>query len=517
MRRVQRRKKPVDYLLPFLVLISVGVIGVLGFQLWSNWNAQGKADAYFYVVEGKAKVLPFAQTDWDTAFSGTKLLLGDSLKTSLSGLIVTEFFNGTVIRMAEDSAMSLVDLSKSSDTERIIVSLDNGKIWVNGQKSAGVREAVYEVRTRNLMVKATGTVFEVESGLADTIRVMDGEVKVDVYVPVGESERVADTISVGVGQQITIDEAAIRVFVNNEKPSVLMAIDDAFKSSKWYLWNISEDTNPTDYALGGTSDVYETVNDLSATPDSMDLEGETVTDDLTAEEDDSVNNGAIGSPKILEPKTLTTTTGKLLLSGTVDEGTTKVVVESSALGASDRYTLSQFKQGSTTWSYNVSEQYGNIKAGENTFKVYAYDANGEESEPAKIVITYEKEKVVITDELSTPKVMTFNGSSSSDVTTGVVKIVGEVKGAEKVIINDYQLSQFKPGDTSFVYYANEEGGNLKEGLNEYEVYAVDPDGNKSPITTFTINYTKSSAQSDATTTSEPAAASSSPSQPDYGF
>lgn len=515
MRRVQRRKKPVDYLLPFLVLISIGVIGILGFQLWSTWDAQSRADAYFYVAEGKAKVLPFAQTDWDNAFSGTKLLLGDSLKTSTAGLVVMEFFNGTMIRMAENSSVSLVDLSKASDKETIVVSLDNGKVWVKGQKSAGVREAEYEVRTRHLLVKAVGTVFEVESGKSDTVRVMDGSVEVDVYIPVGESERVAETISVGVGQEITIDDAALKVFSDNGKPSVLMAISDEFKSSKWYAWNNKEDLNPTDFAVGGST--MSEMEDLSATPDSEEeLTGGNeveLSDEKIDEEDDSANNGVIGQPVIKQPTSLTTDTGKFEISGTVSEGTAKVIVENSANG--DRYVLSAFKEGDTDWSYNVSTAYGNIKAGDTTYKVYAVTADGNESDPAKIVITYEKGTTEIIDKLTAPKVLSFNGASSNEVATGVVKVVGKVEGAEKVVVSGYELSQFQPGDTSWTYYANEDGGNLKEGTNEYQVYAVDPDGNKSAVTDFSIIYTKSASNEEASSVDDVSDSSSAEST--YGF
>jgi len=131
-----------DYILPFLVLVSIGVIGVLGFQLWSNWDQQGKGDVYFYVAEGKAKLLPYGQTDWDNAFSGTKLLLGDSIKSSMVGKVVLEFFNGTIIRMNDDTAVTLADLTKTADKEIIVVNLDNGSVWVNGQKSAGVKEYI---------------------------------------------------------------------------------------------------------------------------------------------------------------------------------------------------------------------------------------------------------------------------------------------------------------------------------------------------------------------------------------
>jgi hypothetical protein len=401
MRRIQRRKKPVDYLLPFLALISIGVIGVIGVQVWSNWDKQGKADVYFYVAEGKAKVLPFAESDWDNAYSGTKLLLGDSLKTSTSGKVVLQFFNGTLIRMAEDSAITLADVSKGSDRESIVLNMDNGTVWVKGQKSAGVKESAYEIRTRHMLVKAVGTVFEVTSGNVETVRVMDGQVKVDIYVPVGNSERVATTISVGVGQEINIDSATIKAYEDNQETSVLTALNDNFKTSNWYSWNVKEDKTPTDFTLRASNEVRiaEDSPESIATPEGDPTLGvaNEVTEEKTLDEDEGNNPEvevvALSAPKILKPEEKTNTTGKLVISGTVDKGTAKVVVESNVGGVKDQYVLSQFKFGDTTWLYNVAESYGNMKDGVNTYKIYALDSKGNKSEPSSISITYDKPKV----------------------------------------------------------------------------------------------------------------------------
>lgn len=506
-----------DYILPFLVLVSIGVIGVLGFQLWSNWDQQGKGDVYFYVAEGKAKLLPYGQTDWDNAFSGTKLLLGDSIKSSMVGKVVLAFFNGTIIRMNDDTAVTLTDLSKAADKETIVMNLANGSVWVNGKKSAGVKEALYEIRTTNLLVKAKGTVFEVESedGL-EVVRVFDGEVNVDVMIKAGGSERVADTISVGVGQEITIDEATLSAFADNKSTSVLTGISDDFKDTDWYKWNVREDKSPTDFKLTPGITEMEATSDVSLDESSADDELSTeedvdATDDGSADdEDDTLNNDIsdteFPSPKILKPTATTVSEGTFVISGTVGADAEKIIVESNAGGTKDSYTLSQFKKGDTSWSYNVSDKFGNIKPGDNTYNVYAVYPDDEESEPAKITITYNKEAETVEGDLTDPVVNTFNGLESSTVTTGLVTVSGTIKGADKVVVNNYTLTKFSPGDTSWAYIASESGGNLKAGKNEYEVYGVDPDGNKSAAVKFTITYDKAeAAESDtANTSDEPA-------------
>ncbi|MCA9373927.1 FecR domain-containing protein [Candidatus Peregrinibacteria bacterium] len=493
MRRAQRRKRPIDYILPFLVLLSIGVIGVMAFQVWSSWNNEGDANVYFYVAQGRARVLPYGQSEWDNAFSGTKLLLGDGLKTLPGGRVVAEFFNDTRVRLDSDTAITLSDVSKSNDKEVIALNLDNGSVWINGEKSPGVREAHYEVRTDNLLVRATGTIFEVENNTTQVVRVFEGDIEVDVIVESGGQERVTETLAVGVGQEIVLDDATLRAFEGNQTPSVLMAVSDEFKDSAWYRWNVREDQSPTDFSISGSgSSMVDDETDTEMTDEETN--GEENPDDENSEdtngdegEEDTANNagGSSDQPVITSPTSKTTTEGSFVLAGTVKAGTAAVVVNSN-LGD---YELSQFKEGDTEWSYNVSDSFGNLKPGENTFKVYAVNEDGARSSAATITITYEKDKVEITDDLTKPVVETYNGSSSSTTDANTVTVIGSIKGAEKVVVNGYTLSQFTSGGTQWKYVASTALGNLKPGDNTFEVYGIDPDGNKSEVVSFTINYT----------------------------
>jgi len=470
---------------------------------------------HFYIAEGKAKILPYGQTAWDSAFSGTKLLVGDALKTASIGKAVMVFFNGTIIRMGSDTAVTLTNLNKDTELEKIVLAMDNGSIWVNGHKSPGVKNASYEIRTTHMLVKAKGTVFEVENGATEVVRVMDGQVAVDVLINTAGKERVAQTIDIGVGQEVSLDEAALKAFEDNQSPSVLMAINDQFKAGQWYSWNIAEDRNPTSYSTQTTQ--AETVDGMtsestaSGTEESTQQSSETTMETVAGATQETQNpleeefSGVSGVPEILKPDSdgRTVDKGPVTISGTVPEGTQKVVVEQVIDGKTDSYTLGKFKAGDTTWSYNVSDKLGNFKEGDNTYSFYAVDSKGNKSSAAEITITYNKAKVEITDALADPVVLTFNGSSSSTVTADTVKVEGSIKGAEKVVVSDYTLSKFVPGSLTWSYTAKEAGGNLKPGLNEYEVYGIDADGNKSVVVKFTITYNKTVPVTSTTTTVPP--------------
>lgn len=486
MRRVYRRKRPLEYLTPFLIFVGIGVIGVLGFQLWNSLQG-AKGDVYFYVASGKAKLLQYGTKEWETAYSGTKLLLGDSVKTGLKSRGILQFFNGTTVRLSEDTEIVVTDITKRNDVEKIGLTLNHGAMWVNKVQTEGVDQSDLQVRTTHMQVSDVGTVFEVESNGVETVRVMKGNVNVQILDNDGKNT-VLDTIQVGVGQELNLDEAILKAFQNHETPSVLMALSDTFKLSDWYLWNGREDESPTDFSIH---------HDFPALTQETSASQEVVSgaSQQTTQQTDTVNNPAVGEPMavISNPSQdeVQITNGKLTVSGTVSPGVDQVVIRQTLPGSAvEEYALKKFKKGDSAFSFNIDEAYGNLKPGRNVYQVVAVAGGIRSTDITQLVVNYEKAAVEITDALTAPKVLQYNGSTSSTTTTGVVKVEGEVHGADKVVVNGYTLGKFVSGSSSWVYYANEQGGNLTPGVNNYEVYAVDPKGNKSAVTAFTITYNK---------------------------
>jgi hypothetical protein len=58
----------------------------------------------------------------------------------------------------------------------------------------------------------------------------------------------------------------------------------------------------------------------------------------------------------------------------------------------------------------------------------------------------------------------------------------------KILVNDYPLSKYKAGETSWSYIAAVSLGNLKKGDNKFVVKAVDVDDKELGSKTFTITY-----------------------------
>ncbi|MFH1218356.1 MAG: hypothetical protein V1679_00755, partial [Candidatus Peregrinibacteria bacterium] len=87
--------------------------------------------------------------------------------------------------------------------------------------------------------------------------------------------------------------------------------------------------------------------------------------------------------------------------------------------------------------------------------------------------------------LTVPAILTVAGGTEVNadgfyvVTSSLATLKGSVSGAEKVVVNNYTLQQFKPGDQMWTYFANADYDLMQVGENTYEVYALGSDGSRS--------------------------------------
>jgi hypothetical protein len=126
-----------------------------------------------------------------------------------------------------------------------------------------------------------------------------------------------------------------------------------------------------------------------------------------------------------------------------------------------------------------------VIAGENRFTVSAIGKDSARSDPAEFTIFYDKPKEPA--DLAAPMVLHFNDSESSETSEDSVKVDGKIgKGIVKIFVNDFSLTRFVPDSGVWIYYAKTAYGNLKDGENEYSVYGMDYDGNKTPVVKFKI-------------------------------
>lgn len=490
----RRPKRMGSYFLPFLSLIILGLIGVLVFQIFSYF--QDKRDAALEnkaavkIVAGRAEMKIWGVDQWTNAVDGSILNEGDQVRTAPGSRVVLTLLNGSIVRVNSESEVELTGLKSIDGEDNAEFTLKSGELWLRHSENKTVKSS-FQVKTSNLNVYAIGTTFDIaQNGSEQTVHVLDGKVKVNFTVTDTETQktRIAETVEVALGQEVSISSSEISNLQTRKPIDVLALLSDSFRNTEWYGWNRSQDT---------TGSIGVSVADaVGAKPSQAVLSGLQVQPVVTETEPGEVTeviSGPLPAPIIITPKLSerSTKTGYVSVTGTTDKRTSKMEVAIyDANGKPDPYLLQKYTAGSTTWSYIASKDYGNLRAGENRYTITAIAADGTRSESVSLIIQYDRPKEP--SDLSAPKVLSYNGSESSDVDSDSVKVEGTIgKGIEKIYVNGFALSKYVMNSGSWTYYAKTAIGNLKDGENSYEVYGVDIDGKKTPVTSFTI--TKSSA------------------------
>jgi hypothetical protein len=252
-------------------------------------------------------------------------------------------------------------------------------------------------------------------------------------------------------------------------------------------------------------------NDI--TVEATDKSGvKTKTDTLTVIYDKT----APSAPAITEPvatagsDTIAITDVEQMIKGTVTKDTQEVIVND--------YSLAKYVPGSGAFQYYAKMSYGNLNVGDNEFKIYAKDKAGNLSDVT--VVTLKLDQSVVdkaktatgtTPDASATTTNTAATTTSSSLpkanSTGGVKITGPNNGESftssdtefeitgtvpantaKVVVNDYPLSLFQAGDTTFKYRAYASIGNLKIGeKNTFTVEAYDTNNTSLGKASITID------------------------------
>lgn len=501
MRRYRRRTNS-QYLLPFVVLLSFGVFLILAFQLWGSFFPAAKGDAVFYLAEGRSKVLSFGTTEWENVYNGSKVKLGDSVKTLGNAKGVMTFYDGTVMRMDEDTQVTLVDINKKNDYQEILIYLNSGKVWVNKPKQNVIRKTDFVINTNFASYAITGTIFDLEKAAEEILHVIKGQIQVDIIENVEGKTRSIESIPVGIGQQLVLNDRVMQEYYSRKSPSVLGVLDPIFQTSDWYLWNTKQDENPTDFTKGSSTEV---LIDSENTPDN------TLAGTVLETGDAGVEKSSVKAPVLISPKSANIVLSKETqeLSGGVAEGTKKLLLKQLVAGSDkvEKILINSLNTEKLTWSYLLSAQKGNLKPGKNVYEFVGIDENAKETLPLTIVIEYtaaESDLVNDRPALVKPTLSTVDGKPYKEgmvVDKDSFVLAGTANGSDQMWVDDFQLSKFKAGDSAWSYNVKTAFGNLKAGLNTYQIYGVSVDGKKSPILTVKINYKPANAPVVTTTTS----------------
>ncbi len=481
------RPKKSSALLPFISLIVIVLIGVLVFQIFSYFSEKRRQalenKAAVEIISGRAQMRIWGVDEWADAMTGAVLHEGDSIRTEPGSRVVLTLLNGSAVRLSSETSIELTDLKTRDGQDELGLNVSTGDVWVKASENQAVNSS-FTVSTEHIEVTTLGTVFDVSAGARESVHVISGTVQAIIRVPEPDDKetiRIADTLNVQFGQEISVGQEEIRQIQNRRPVQLLALLSDSFRDTEWYKWNRLQDSTQVNSGavLDALANGDNALNGLSSSTNP-------VLADTTSTSTDEVSE-VFASPEIKSPtpEDRITTTGSVTISGTVSPLTKQLEVTTYIAGRPEPYILQRYKAGSVQWNYAVAPELGNIVAGDNRYSFVAIDKEGNRSESAELVVNYNRPKV--TADLSAPKAMSFNGSTSNATTEASVLISGTIgKGIVKVFVNDFALSRYVPDSGVWSYYAKKEYGNLNIGANQFNVYGIDQDGRKTPITQFTI-------------------------------
>lgn len=488
---------------PFLILIGLGILAVWGVSWWFQY--QGTTEnlevnkVFIYFERGNGQILSWGETDWKRVYPGEVLWEGDTLRTGRSSRAVLVFYDGTIMRVDENSEVSLNRIEKKKSEQTAEVTIGRGSIWVNKQDDAEWYFSLL-VRTDDLRITSPSTIFAITQKLDSWVRVLEGQVQVEVLDQDAEKERILETYNLGVGQEIEIGFGELEKLRALQPVSVVSRISGDFEESEWYQWNQQEDLRPTDFA------------EKTELPDL----GENLDDEVEVGTGVNTDNSGILGEEIVSPElTVTfpaespfeTEKDSIDIIGTANAVTSKIKVNWLHQDEKDEYFLQHYELGAEDWRYSAAVKYDNMKVGENRYRITGFDVEGMESEVLEVIVNLVVE--VSEEELTVPMVKSFNGEvvSGTDYTYTTDADRVEIKGScsertYKIVVNDFALSKKDPGSTDWLYFADVKYDNLAPGENIYKVYAEDLEGDKSEMMEFTIIKEENEAEDDSEEVSE---------------
>ncbi len=491
-KRRAPNSRATDFIKPFLlIIILIGIIVAawqfLGSALTGGGDTLSSEKIFLDIETGSAKAMTSGDDEWINVQTGIYLYEDEKLKTQSDGRVTLRLFDKDIVRLDKSTELQFASLSRDAVGGQTTLELKDGKLWVMIDKSGAITSE-FTINTGLLSIKSSGGSFALSH--PGMLYVITGSVKVDIL----HEGKIVKSSTIGVGQELIIDEVIAADLANGTQKEVIFGLDDAFKSSNWYRWNQQQDgpVMPDDETEGG--------DDIEAV-DEEESDEEVVEEDEDEEIDEN-DKEAPAIPQIKKPGSNGDTVGiddiVEIIAGSVSSDTEAVIVND--------YKLTKYVPGSKTFEYTAKVLFKNLAVGDNEYKVIAVDKAGNKSKAATITLVLtqdvydeaqpdeeEEEDTADTTPAATAtggvKITAPNNGDNLSTSETSFEIKGEVPtGTSKVIVNDYTLTGFSEGSTTFLYRANSTLGTLEIGaLNTYTAKAYDADDELLGSATITID------------------------------
>ncbi|MDA0376240.1 MAG: hypothetical protein O3A80_02950 [bacterium] len=405
------------------ILVVVLVLGDKALTAIGVGNAIRKTAAILTVEDSGVVNVSVDNGPLKRAENDLKLYAGDTIVSSPRNFATIVFYDGSSIRIDESTQVRLAESYKGEEASKMTIELEEGNIWIasptlNAFSGSITRKVTSPFISANIPSQAE----VVMSPRSITVFSADG---IGLEITVAGSNKI---VIVGEGQRFTLP-------IGGEQ-----------------IGDLYEYRNPLD-PQQLLSEFVEKSREVYA---SSNIPKEIVT----------------AGKKDIDTDTLLTVNTPLN-DATVDAATINVT---GHIGADvDKVRINGYlaqvdlDKGTFTQELTLADE------DEVNITIEAVDERG-------VVIAEAIRTVKRNRKPPEPPTITYPASAGETYRTGntEIEITGKApKGAIGIIINDYRLQLFSPGDTEWSYLANVKFNNYQYGKNEFEVIAINRGGYRS--------------------------------------
>ncbi|MFA7681536.1 MAG: FecR domain-containing protein [Candidatus Peribacteraceae bacterium] len=425
-----------------IVIVVIGIFAAMRLFAWFGVGNAVRQIAVMLTVEGQGSVnVSIEGKDFKRADDQIKLYPQDRTRTSARASATLAFFDGTISRLNERTEVLITESTQGQKQSALEINLVEGSLWVatpTVQSFSG--SIIRTVQTPDMRLELPSRTEAIISASSLAVFAADG-LGISVWVT-GSS----DPILIGEGQQITLPENAI--ITDNpyryRAPLDPLAVRSPFiEESRLVYAKKQQDAAET---------TTNTAGQLPPTDEDV-LE-------LTEPQNDTV-----------------VATSTVRVAGRVNSRVQSVRINGYVVSV-DAETLSFQRDVALPDS--------------DTPTILVEALAGDETVLAEVRRTIRRNR-----EPPQPPVITQPAQSDQTYRTGnsTIEIIGEAEpDVVGIVVNDYRLQLYQPGDATWNYLASTKLDNLHTGENVFEVTAINKAGLTSEPAVITIIYNEGSTE-----------------------
>lgn len=372
-RQKRESFKPFFWLIIFLIL-SVFVFKAC-FNFVANRAEERRDEAILSVNKGEAEIIVFGSDESEVASSSQVILEGDKVKSLDDSYVTLDFYNGTKVKLDQNTTLSFSEVESKDDTDYIVLDLIEGRIWVDEVPSDdGQLELKVKTDVMNL-ISFEGKYLASNIPDDEYVYVFEDRISAELVDRSAGNDVVIENVMLSPNQKIMIPDSKQIELLERQPVTLAEEAIDELLTDDFFKWNSGS------LSLVSTAKVEEDEEESST---GMTLEELEAFVNETVEEESST--GSTFKINVTSPD-LNTTIHKdaIAIEGEVIAGEgSKVTVTWDGSGAP--YTLAGFGPGDTSFRYVADLEYKNLKEGINVYTVTAYDAAGNPSNTVTVTI-----------------------------------------------------------------------------------------------------------------------------------